>query len=121
MAGTRWVRINLDYLRNPKVREVSSQAVLLHLASILWTADQVKDGYLPGHILSDLAHMARMTTPAATKRADELVKAGLWDVNDAGWHVHGFDELNGHAMRSAVEAKRSAWRERQQRHRGVTP
>ena len=110
MAGTRWVKLDLSYLRNPKVTAVSPSATLLHLASILWTADELKDGNLPGHILPDLAHMARMTRATAAKRADELVKAGLWEVNGSGWVVHDFAKMNPQAMRAAVEEQRRKWR-----------
>ena len=110
MAGTRWVKIDMSYLRNPKVTGVSSGAVLLHLASILWTADEGKDGELPAHILPSLANMARIPKASAAKRASELVDAGLWECNGAGWHVHDFAEMNPQAMRAAVEAQRAKWR-----------
>jgi hypothetical protein len=117
MAGTRWIKIDLGYLRNPKVTGVSIQAVMLHLASILWTADELKDGNIPGHILPDLAHTARIPRTTAPKRADELVKAGLWDANGTGWYVHDFEQMNPQALRVAVERQRARWRKFQQQRR----
>jgi hypothetical protein len=117
MAGTRWVKLDLSYLRNPKVTGVSTQAIMLHLASILWTADELKSGYIPGHILTDLAHTARISRTSAPTRADELVKAGLWDRNDTGWYVHDFEVMNPQATRAAVEKQRAKWRQWQADHR----
>ena len=115
MAGTRWVKIDTTYLRNPKITGVSAPAVMLHLASILWTADQLTDGNLPNHVLPELAHMARISRRVAPKRADELVKAGLWDSNGIGWHLHDFDAMNAQAMRAVVEEQRRKWRAHKER------
>ena len=42
MAGTRWVKIDIGYLTQPEDHRLApSTAVMLHLASILWTADQL--------------------------------------------------------------------------------
>jgi hypothetical protein len=115
MAGTRWVKIDTSYLRNPKVLAVSADAVLLHLASILWTADQLTDGNIPAHALADLAHMARIPARTAPRRADELVKAVLWEGNGTGWHLHDFEAMNRQALRANVERQRRDWRQRQER------
>lgn len=114
MAGTRWVKIDTSYLRNPKITAVSAPAVVLHLASILWTADQLTDGELPAHVLTDLAHMARIPPRSAPRAVNELVDAGLWSLNGNGWHVHDFEAMNGQAMRKAVEAQRRKWREKKE-------
>jgi len=110
MAGTRWVKIDTSYLRNPKITGITAPATLLHLASILWTADQLTDGRLPAHILPELAHMARIPRSTASKRVDELVDNGLWVNNGDGWYLHDFDTMNPQALRSAVEAQRKKWR-----------
>jgi hypothetical protein len=115
MAGTRWVKIDTSYLRNPKIVAVSTQAALLHLASILWTADQLTDGNIPRHVLPDLAHMARVARSSAPRRADELVKAGLWESNSNGWHLHDFEAMNRQALRANVERQRREWRQRQEK------
>ena len=117
MAGTRWVKIDTSYLRNVKVLAVSPSAVLLHLASICWSADQLTDGNIPRHILGDLAHMARIPRTAAPRRADELVKAGLWEANGAGWYLHDFQAMNRQALRANVERQRREWKQRQEKLR----
>lgn len=111
MAGSRWVKIDTSYLRNPKITAVSSQATMLHLASILWTADQLTDGVIPARTLPELALAARIKTPAAVRCAAELEQAGLWEPNGDGWHLHDFAKMNRQALRSVVEAQRQAWRD----------
>ena len=115
MAGTRWIKIDLSYLRNPKVTAVSTP--MLHLASILWTADQLQDGRIPARNLADLAHQARISRATAQRRADELVEHGLWVPNGDGWYVHDFEAMNPQAMRAAVEKQRAKWKQWQDAHR----
>jgi hypothetical protein len=116
MAGTRWVKIDTSYLRNPKIVSVSTP--LLHLASILWTAEQLTDGEIPARTLRELGVQARVSSTAAIRRrADELVEHGLWIPNGAGWHLHDFEEMNPQAMRAAVEKQRAKWKGWQDTHR----
>jgi hypothetical protein len=110
MAGTRWVKIDTSYLRNPKITSVSAPATLMHLASILWTADQLTDGNIPKRTLNELAIAARISRPVATRCAIELEHAGLWERNGDGWHLHDFAKMNRQALRATVENQRTQWR-----------
>jgi hypothetical protein len=111
MAGTRWVKIDISYLRNPKMTALSPGAVMLHLASILYCADHLSDGHIPRHALPELALMARLSRTAVQARADELIKAERWLPSGGDWYLHDFDEMNPQAMRAVVEAQRAKWRE----------
>ena len=111
MAGTRWVKIDTSYLRNPKITALSPPARLLHLASILWTADQLTDGHIPDRTLAELAHSAGIARASATRRADELVEHGLWEANGKGWELHDFAQMNPQALRARVEKQRQVWRD----------
>jgi hypothetical protein len=119
MAGTRWVKIDVSYLRNPKLTAVSAPARLLHLASICWCADQLTDGHIPRRILIGLAHEAGIAKTWAERRAAELEQAGLWEPNGraGGWEVHDFALMNPQALRAAVEKERQRWRDRQAKRR----
>ena len=114
MAGTRWIKLDVGYLRNPKITGLTPPARLLHLASICWCADQLTDGYIPRRTLTVLAREAGIgTTMAAAKRAEELEEAGLWERNGGtGWQVHDFVEMNPGATRAGVEKERQRWRDR---------
>ena len=111
MAGTRWIKLDTSYLRNPKITALHPQAVLLHLASILWTADQLQDGHVPARALHELGHQAGIDRAWTLRRAKQLVEHDLWVQNGDGWHIHDFEAMNPQAMRHKVEAQRKAWRE----------
>jgi hypothetical protein len=117
MAGSRWVKIDTSYLRNPKVTAVTSGARLLHLASILYTADQLTDGHIPASMLPELAGQAGLAGKATRLRVAELVTHRLWVPNGDGWDLHDFEAMNPQAMRGAVETQRRKWREWQDTHR----
>lgn len=112
MAGTRWVKIDTSYLRNPKLTAVSPQARLLHLASILWSADQLTDGHIPSRTLAELGQTASIEPTWVPRRVKELVEHGLWHRNGSGWVIHDFEVMNPQAMRHKVEAQRKIWRDR---------
>lgn len=122
MGGTRWIKIDTSYLRNPKVSAVPGPSRLLHLSSILWTADQLTDGHVPARVLPELVTQADIARSWAARRAEDLVDAGLWIPNGDGWDVHDFAEMNRQALKANVERQRRAWATRQATIRGgVTP
>ena len=122
MAGTRWVKIDTSYLRNPKLARVSPPALLLHLASILYAAEQLTDGQISPHAINGLAADARISRRAVPKAIAELEAAGLWERNGVGWWLHDFCAMNAQATRSVVQKQRAEWVSRKARsRRNVTP
>ena len=117
MAGTRWARVDLTYLRNPKIRGLPAECVLLHLASILYCAEHLTDGHIPIISLTELGHSANISPYWVRRRVRCLVDRGLWIESPDGWTLHGFEDTNPQAMRHAVEAERESWRVRQHRRR----
>lgn len=109
MAGTRWVRLDTSYLMNPKIMAVDADAVLLHVASMTWCADQLTDGRIPAGALPTLATMARIRASIVDRAAAQLVAADLWHANGDGWYLHDFVAMNGQATRAEVEAQRTRW------------
>jgi hypothetical protein len=71
--------------------------------------------------LSERDAIAAIARTSATRRADELVDAGLWVPNGDGWHVHDFEAMNPQAMRLAVEKQRAKWKQWQDAHRRGEP
>lgn len=117
MAGTRWIKLDLQYLRNPKMRELHLETVALHLASILWTAEHLTDGHIPTSALQELGQTAHISRAWVVRRAGQLVEHHLWLPVEAGWHVHDFEIMNPQAMRKKVEEQRAKWAAWQQAHR----
>jgi len=105
------VKIDVSYLENPKVIGLHPQAVLLHLASILWTAEQLTDGHIPAKALQALGQRAGIAPSWQRRMAGALVEHYLWLPVEDGWHVHDFAEMNPQATRKKVLAQRKLWRQ----------
>lgn len=118
MAGYRWARLDLGYFSNPKIADLSPHAKLLHLASILYCAEQMTDGKVSRVALRTCADRAGIRRDSRTRRCTELVASGLWHENGDGWVLHDFEAMNPQAMRAVVERDRELARERQRRRRG---
>lgn len=115
MAGPRWVRLDVDYFRNPKAIAAGRDGRDLHLASICWVGSQLTDGHIPADVLSTVAADAGIVHRRFTGAAvDRIVAAGLWVPNGDGWDLHDFVEMNG--TRAEVEQERAAYLERQRRY-----
>lgn len=97
-----YVYVQTSYLRHPKLVAVSKDATLLHLASILWTAEHLTDGFVSSRALKQLCNDVRISVRTRDRRVKELVDAGLWDVLPEGWHVHNFERHNRSSTRHAV-------------------
>jgi hypothetical protein len=112
MAGTRWVRLDVDYFRNPKTLAAGRDGRDLHLASICWVGAQLTDGVIPGAAVPMICRDAGVDGQAVGL----AVAAGLWTPNGgASYELHDFINMNG--SRADVEREREAWRERQRRAR----
>ena len=120
MAGTRWVRLDTHYFTNPKISALSRDARDLHLASIVWTAEHEQDGRVPAHVLDALAVMTKVRRSAMAKAVEQLVCAGLWELNGQGWHVHDFEVMNRQVLKVELDAQRAKWAERKAKQRGVS-
>lgn len=110
MAGTRWVRLDVDYFRNVKALSAGRDGRDLHLASICWVGGQLTDGQIPTNALPTILRDAGVRPSAVNL----VVAAGLWVPNGDGFHLHDFVEMNG--TRADVEHERAAYLERQRRY-----
>lgn len=111
MAGTRWVRLDVDYFKNPKVLRVGTRGALLHLVSICWSASQLTDGHIPATAVPMLCHEAGVpsTTPS------RLVEASLWMPTEHDFYIKDYLDMN--PSRGDIEAERERWRLRQREYR----
>lgn len=118
-----WVKLDTSYLRHPKLQAVSVHARLLHLSSILWTAEHQTDGFVARMHVAAITSAFTLRHDRAQRWVDELVAVALWDERPDGWHVHDFEIHNRTSLRANVEAARAAQAERVRRWRlrnGVT-
>ena len=63
MAGTRWVRLDLEYFGNPKAQAAGLHGRAVHLAAICWSAAHLTDGRIPPEA------MPRILADAGVRRA----------------------------------------------------
>lgn len=118
--SARWVKLDIAYLRHPKLLGLAPAARLMHLASILWTAEHLTDGYVPPGALLDISRTAPAHSRHTRHYVQELMERGLWDPvppPTGGWVVHDFAEHNAASTRAAVEQSRAQTRDRVARHR----
>jgi len=113
MAGTQWVRVDVGYLRTPKVQPVGLNGAPLHLPAILYLGEhRIDSGLLPPEALPFVALDAgvRRTEPVIA----DLVECGLWHPSTkGGFVIHDYSETNGSASEaSAARDRKRRWRER---------
>lgn len=111
MAGQRWVRLDVDYFRNPKILAAGRDGRDLHLASICWVGQQLTDGIIPAQAVPTIVHDA-----GVTRRAIDLaIEAGLWVPNGgASFELHDYLEVN--PSRAEYERDREQYLARQRRY-----
>jgi hypothetical protein len=110
-----WFRIDDSFVGHPKVVALATVAgkhrkgaLALWTLAGAWSSRHLTDGFVPSGVLSMLGG-----TPA---EARALVAAELWDVVPDGFQFHDWSDWN--PLRSHVEEKRKATRERVAKHRG---
>ena len=87
-----WAKIDDQFFFHPKVIEVGRDARDLYLASIVYSAGQLTDGYFPARTLPLLCAMAGITTGEAS--ASKLLDVGLWEDQDGGYMIHDYLDYN---------------------------
>lgn len=106
-----WARFDDRFPSNRKVRLLSDAAFRLYVSAICWSAENLTDGVVKKtelRLVSDVK--------AASRRAQELVEAGLFEaLEEGGWKIHDYHEYNPTAEQ--VRADRAAKTARQQRWR----
>jgi len=111
-----WARFADDYLGNSKLATLSTSAIALDMAGIIYSARELRDGLLS---TSDVVAIAALIHLGRWKPvADELVDARRWAVltPGGGWEIH--DYLEYQPSREKVLAERSAARDRKRSVRG---
>jgi hypothetical protein len=116
MAGTRWVRLDVDYFQNPKILAAGRNGRDLHLASICWCGQQETDGHVPATSIPTIAHMAGLNARAASAAVAKVVAAGLWQQTEHDYYVKDYLEMN--RSRAAIERERELWKQRARKKRG---
>lgn len=86
----------LKTTRIPRGRRAAAMG--LWVLSGSWAARELTDGFIPEHMIEELACKKRM--------AEDLVEAGFWEVVDGGYQFHNWSVYNPDA--ASVGSARSA-------------
>lgn len=111
MAGSRWVRLDVDYFRNPKALQAGRDGRALHLAAICYSGAQLTDGEIAG----DAMRMVLGDAAVPRRAVDLCVEAGLLLPSERGFVVHDFTATNGTREEvleriAAENARKARWR-----------
>ena len=104
-----WVPLDDNFHSHRKVVTAGLEAVGLHVRALSWVGANLTDGHIPTAVGRQFAGTRIHTL------AQRLVDAGLWEVDDDGWRIHGWTERNPPS--DLVRARRDAANDRQRRWR----
>ena len=102
-----WFKVDDGFWSHPKTLALSPNAIALWVRAGSYCGKHLTDGYVAAAILPMLQ--------GDTDAADELIKAGLWKPVKKGYAFHDWEQYQD--TRETVEKRRTAWKERQRRHR----
>ncbi|MDG4531657.1 hypothetical protein [Streptomyces sp. AV19] len=108
-----WVRFDDRFPSNRKIRLLSDGAFRLYVSAICWSAENLTDGVVKTKELRLVADVK-----SASRRAQELVDAGLWmPIPGTGWRIHDYHEYQPaaeqvRADREAKTARQKRWRDK---------
>lgn len=104
-----FVRLDDQWLENPKVAQAGTLAAHLYSAGITYSNRHLADGFVPAGILNRLCDWSGVTeheVPVTNQQlAERLVTHGLWTETEGGWLIHDYFDFQ--PSRAEVEAKRS--------------
>lgn len=100
-----WVRFEDDYLGSQKLSTLSTAAIALDMAGIIYAGQHLRDGHLTARDVEVVAAQIAIKQPRGI--LGELVRVGRWDVEaDGGYGIH--DYLEYQPSRAQVLAQRRA-------------
>lgn len=112
-----WTRLDDGFISHPKVAGLSHVAFRLHVSGLNWSVANLTDGRI-----SPVAIAIAMPLEKARVRsraAEELVVAGLWQVNGVGWEIHDFHKYQ--ETKEEVEERRRKWAEKKRAAKAHSP
>jgi hypothetical protein len=111
-----WARFEDDYLGNQKLATLSTAAIALDMAAIIYSARELRDGVLSAadvQTVAALIHLKRWPPAAA-----ELVRVNRWTSGKGVYTIH--DYLEYQPSREQILKQREEDRERKRRGARVT-
>lgn len=96
-----WVRIESAVARHRKFQQAGPAASWLWLCGLAYCQESLTDGFIPSEALPYLGVKRPLTL------VPDLIRAGLWEPCDKGWHVHDYlDHQKSAATMTAISHER---------------
>jgi hypothetical protein len=108
-----WVKLDDNFLTNPKIMRAGLQGRALYVAGLCYCATGLTDGNIPVDAVLKLGALADVRKP--TEAVARLVELGLWETSAEGYRVHDYLKYQPSAddtrkERERVEEERAAGR-----------
>lgn len=100
-----YVPLDMHYLRNEKIRRAGPDAELLYLRSLA----HCKASHLDGKIADYDLEVVGVGLRGLDRRAEALVRVGLWKEVHGGWEIPSWGEWN--LTQAEIEADRQKKRD----------
>lgn len=101
-----WIKLDVNFLRNPKIIRLSDDAKLLYVAALCYSADHLTDGFIVNEAMHSLGK---------SENIDELIEKGLLYFTIDGYQIH--DYLEHQESRKKVLAQRESAKNRLAKYR----
>lgn len=85
-----YVPLDINYLRDPKIRRAGPDAELLYVRSLAHCKGAETDGIVWDFDLEVVA----VGLNRVQARVESLVKVGLWEPVEGGWKIAGWEKWN---------------------------
>lgn len=105
-APSGYVPLNMNYMRDPDIRRAGAEAEHLYIRSLAHAKAGQTDGFIGDFDLPIVA----VGMKNAAKRANSLVRVGLWIEVNGGWEIRNWAKWNmtGEEIRTDKVKKREA-------------
>ena len=85
-----FVPLDVNYLRDPRIRRAGPDAELLYVRSLAYAKGGETDGIVHDYDLEVIA----VGLPKVPSRVAALVREGAWEEVDGGWFIKGWFNWN---------------------------
>lgn len=103
-APSMYVPLDVNYMRDPRIRRAGHEAELLYLRSLAYAKGGETDGMVYDYDLDVIA----VGLPRIPARVTALVREGAWEPRDGGWFITGWFNWNEATHQLRDKKKRQA-------------
>ena len=103
-APSMYVPLDVNYMRDPRIRRAGSDAELLYIRALAYAKGGETDGMVHDYDLDVIA----VGLSKVTARVDALVREKAWEQRDGGWFIAGWFNWNESTMSLRDKRKRQS-------------